>query len=582
MSTGTTTGRAVSPPPHIVGQIVEMGFSPQQARIALAATDTGLDVQAALENLLSNGAGSSTPPITQGLQQSRDRRPPGDSGSDDDVLPRIRSTPRRGARSAQHTPSPVNDPQRNLQEQADKLLAQASEIGLSVFNRANAFWREGKEKVQKAYEERAAATKTTPVQGSSSRPRWMQDDREHEEDGSFQRGEGFRDDDDRDEVLPSRPPSERKPAVDQRPKSQPRQSRQSPAPAQSRMGNLLSDDAPTVYVSPFRRKTPSRSQTQPITPQPPLTKAAPTPPRARSPPQLVQRKTVSASASAISTSLKHKEAGTEMFKLGRYAEAETHYSSAIEALPESHLLLVPLYNNRALTRIKTGDHSGAVEDCTTVVMLIGPSYHPAREAKVTKEDEGSSVDLADGLSKALRRRAEAYEGKEKWDAARQDWETIAGAEWAGKLRNEAVRGAGRCRRMLSSNPDGPSSPAQSKPVVPPPRPKPQPKPVQRGPTPPSEALNRVREANAAAEAEDQARHDLKDVIDARLQAWKGGKEMNIRALIASLETVLWPELGWQKVGMHELVTPSQVKIRYTKAIAKLHPDKVRRWTVFTP
>ena len=136
--------------------------------------------------------------------------------------------------------------------------------------------------------------------------------------------------------------------------------------------------------------------------------------------------------------------------------------------------------------------------------------------------------------------------------------------------------------MLSSNPDGPSSPAQSKPVVPPPRPKPQPKPVQRGPTPPSEALNRVREANAAAEAEDQARHDLKDVIDARLQAWKGGKETNIRALIASLETVLWPELGWQKVGMHELVTPSQVKIRYTKAIAKLHPDKVRRWTVFTP
>jgi len=52
------------------------------------------------------------------------------------------------------------------------------------------------------------------------------------------------------------------------------------------------------------------------------------------------------------------------------------------------------------------------------------------------------------------------------------------------------------------------------------------------------------------------------------------KEANIRALIASLETVLWPELGWVKVGMHELVTPSQVKIRYTKAIAKVHPDKV--------
>ena len=80
---------------------------------------------------------------------------------------------------------------------------------------------------------------------------------------------------------------------------------------------------------------------------------------------------------------------------------------------------------------------------------------------------------------------------------------------------------------------------------------------------------------AAAEAEDQERHALKDAVDARLIAWKGGKEANLRALIASLDAVLWPELGWQKVGMHELVTPAQVKVRYTKAIAKLHPDKVR-------
>ncbi len=130
--------------------------------------------------------------------------------------------------------------------------------------------------------------------------------------------------------------------------------------------------------------------------------------------------------------------------------------------------------------------------------------------------------------------------------------------------------------MVTTNPDGPSSSTQLTPAaVAPSRPEPKPKPVQRGPTPPSEALHRVREATAAAEAEDQAKHELKDSIDAKLQAWKGGKETNIRALIASLETVLWPELGWQKVGMHELIAPNQVKIRYTKAIAKLHPDKVR-------
>ena len=190
-----------------------------------------------------------------------------------------------------------------------------------------------------------------------------------------------------------------------------------------------------------------------------------------------------------------------MFKLGRYAEAETSYSYAISELPDSHLLLVPLYTNRALTRIKTGDHSGAIDDCTAALSIIGPSYHPAREAKVTNEDEGASVDLKEAYIKALRRRAEAYEGKEKWDAARQDWETISGTDWAGKSRGDAAQAAGRCRRMLTVKPDEPA--ASSAPAAAPkPKPKPKPKPVQRGPTPPSEAVKRVREANEAAEAED--------------------------------------------------------------------------------
>lgn len=73
---------------------------------------------------------------------------------------------------------------------------------------------------------------------------------------------------------------------------------------------------------------------------------------------------------------------------------------------------------------------------------------------------------------------------------------------------------------------------------------------------------------------------LKDSVDARLTAWKAKKETNVRALVASLETVLWPELGWQKVGLHELVTPNQVKVRYMKAIAKLHPDKVGHLIAF--
>lgn len=44
---------SASPPPHILGQIVEMGFSVDQARQALAKISDGQDVQAALDVLLA-------------------------------------------------------------------------------------------------------------------------------------------------------------------------------------------------------------------------------------------------------------------------------------------------------------------------------------------------------------------------------------------------------------------------------------------------------------------------------------------------------------------------------------------------
>ena len=517
-----------------------MGFSPQQARVALASTDTGLDVQAALEILLANGAGSThTPPPradTERTERPRERyRDPEDDHLVEESAPRIH--PRRDRR---REPAPRDSPsadqgegQRNLHDQADKLLAQASEIGLSMFNRANALWNVGKERALKAYEEHTAATGKAAAGREDTRPRWMQEGAEHidEHDGWGDGGAGgFKDDHDEAEILPPMP-NERRSA---KPRSTSQSSRTQARPVEepptrAATGSLLGDDAPTAYVSPFRHKAPSHSR-QPAQPSP-----APPPPKPASPPPLIQRQTFSASASAIAASVKYKTTGTEMFKMGRYAEAETSYSQAIAALPDAHLLLVPLYNNRALCRIRTGDHSGAIDDCTVVLTIIGPSYHPAREAKVTKEDEGAGVDLADAYVKALRRRAEAYEGKEKWDAARQDWETIAGADWAGKSRGEAAQAAGRCRRMVNMNSDAPAASGASTPAaLPKPKPKPKSKPVSRVPTPPSDALNRVREANQAAEAEDNEKHALKDSIDARLIAWKGGKETNIRALIASL------------------------------------------------
>ena len=57
--------------------------------------------------------------------------------------------------------------------------------------------------------------------------------------------------------------------------------------------------------------------------------------------------------------------------------------------------------------------------------------------------------------------------------------------------------------------------------------------------------------------------------------WTQGKEKNIRALLCSLNKVLWDEeKRWQQVGMHDLVTADQVKKVYRKAVLSVHPDKV--------
>lgn len=61
--------------------------------------------------------------------------------------------------------------------------------------------------------------------------------------------------------------------------------------------------------------------------------------------------------------------------------------------------------------------------------------------------------------------------------------------------------------------------------------------------------------------------------EARVFKWKDGKARNIRALLCSLETVLWEDARWNRCGMHQLVAKEDVKKMYRKACLAVHPDK---------
>ncbi|KLU88939.1 hypothetical protein MAPG_07920 [Magnaporthiopsis poae ATCC 64411] len=84
----------------------------------------------------------------------------------------------------------------------------------------------------------------------------------------------------------------------------------------------------------------------------------------------------------------------------------------------------------------------------------------------------------------------------------------------------------------------------------------------------------IEEQSSQAYQADAEKFALVDKVDARIAAWRDGKRDNLRALLGSLDQVLWEGSGWKKVGLHELVVANKVKIVYMKAIAKCHPDKI--------
>lgn len=224
--------------------------------------------------------------------------------------------------------------------------------------------------------------------------------------------------------------------------------------------------------------------------------------------------------------------------------------------------MILLLCNRALTALKTGEPRQAADDADNAIRLVGSSRGEGEHVEVQTDDGSEKRDMRELYGKALTRKAEALEQMERWTEAASVWQASIEAGVGGAL---ATAGRQRCQTALAPKPaPRPAVPAKTVPRA-------AAAPSQRS----SEAVQRLRAANAAADSQGQEKLELVDKVDARIAAWRDGKRDNLRALISSLDSVLWEGSGWKKVGLHELVMANRVKIIYMKAIAKTHPDKVR-------
>lgn len=585
-----------------------MGFTPAQARQALSKTDSGVDVEAAMEFLLaSQGNDVRGESESHSISRRRDlaSRENELSEDDDDFIEqerqrkeeeaerrrRRRAGPSREAVQARSRDEVRRDrsgpgvgEQDQLQEQAERIYAQASEMGSNVLAKATSLWNSGKERAMKAYEEQRKAREAAMArerQGApDGRPRWMIDAEAAAEDEEgwekVDRG-GFRDD---NEPSPPRRAARQPPSrVEGRTPRQAESARAQPAEqhtsVRERADLLLGGDESRSYKPANRH----------LKPQVDRPASRPSPARTPSPAvPLITRTLVNASSTQLDRSAQSRAKGNEHFKLGRFAEAESAYTTAITALPSGHLHLVPLHNNRAAARLKLGEARSTIEDSTVVIDLIGIGYHPSKETPLPAS-LAQEVKLADALTKALTKRAQANEMAEKWKQAAEDWEAIMRLDSimlppsAAATRNLAAEGARRARRLANGErQNGKADPSTHPVTAAKPAVRPSPSAARPADVDKSEAVSELRKAAQAQAAEADQRVALKDSVDARLLAWRGGKETNLRALLSSLDTVLWDEIlsGGLKVGMHELIAEKQVKIKYMKVIARLHPDKVCR------
>ncbi|KFM23776.1 Auxilin-related protein 2 [Auxenochlorella protothecoides] len=69
---------------------------------------------------------------------------------------------------------------------------------------------------------------------------------------------------------------------------------------------------------------------------------------------------------------------------------------------------------------------------------------------------------------------------------------------------------------------------------------------------------------------------LRDTLGPEMETWTAGKRDNIRALLSTMHTVLWPDSGWERPSISDMVEDAKVKRWYMKANLVVHPDKVRQ------
>ncbi|KAL9539078.1 hypothetical protein MBANPS3_010478 [Mucor bainieri] len=579
----------------MLAQLIEMGFSLQESKFAIEATG-GQDLQSAVDLLVQNSeTAQRQQPTTTAAATTRSSQPLSQNErarntlftDDHDSARRSQAPPQQQQQQQPHDDS--------LQETTEKIVTQAQELGGFLYKNATSYFKAGREKVTKAvgdWQEQQRAQRLQHMQEEQSgsvRPKWMQGG-DDALDMSSKSVERFADDDDSDDDDDGQQAmeAERRRLQEMRRVQEMKQREQAATAHKQRQQQKLRKDAlideQDTYVSPSRRRggsgrsTPRSNASPQLEQQRPVQQQKPSAPS--TPKNTRTRPVVNASPDVMARANEARSQGNDKFKLGQFGESEEAYTRAIDLLPGEHDHQVLLYNNRAMARLKIGHYKKCVEDCDFALGLA------KRSGEGSTTSEGVVIQWRDQIIKSLSRKAEALENIEKYKDALATYDELLKYEGGGNPK--VNQGMSRCRQALNPKKSAPSTP--KKPAAPVAEAKKDDLMSMFDPNAPSnssstptvsdaelsksKAVAAMRAKAAEQEAEDAEKLEKTDDVNARLTAWKAGKEQNLRALLATLDTLLWPGAQWKGAQMSELINPKKCKITYMKAIGKVHPDKL--------
>jgi tetratricopeptide (TPR) repeat protein len=585
------------PRDQAIAEMVDMGFPADKANEALANTESGVDVQVAVGWLLNQ----------ESKQEAQANSSSGESGG----LGHVQE--REGRRRDQSEKRERNHP--GWMTEGDPYRP-SGDIGNRLFKTANSLWKSGSKKVQQAVHDLNNET-------DSNQPRWMRDrafatenqrsevfsrERQRPDQGNAhhinidQKSEASNQLTDEALLLESgvlqsfQQPIRQKGGVRQIPENAstkvvketkrdvPGQRQPRVKEARSRLTRSAVEEQPSPeYISPARRRRPATQQkserssesldgsttaaaanavSKPRSPKKPPPKPVRTGPPPRTIPEV--------RPSSLTSSHQQCQRGTEAYNRGDYSAAHESFARALSMLPVGHPVTLIFLCNRAMTALNIGEPKLAIADADSILAVIGPSKG---EAEVIELGNGEPAKpMKEFFGKALMRKAEALEQLERWDEAAKIWRQAVETGHGGST---SIQGRNRCEKAagISKPVSQTSVPVGQRLSVPK-------SSVQVQPS--TEAVSRLRAANEAADRIDEEKFALADSIQAKVAAWKGDNQDNLRTLLTSLDSVLWPEAGWKKINLSEVVSSNKVKVQYMKAIAKVHPDKVRRCCVYLP